>query len=525
MRVDGLSQIQARARAEVDLFWFARNIMGWKDLDDVFHGQICRWLEDIESAPETWSDLCVPRKTFKTTLANQTYIPWRLMCNPNLAIAYAHATREGALKVFFALKQHLELNEKLKWMAPDVFYKDPRNESPMWTRDSIIVKRARIDPVPSVMVTAPDAPVTGFHFHLFVLDDVTGEANYKSKQKRESVKSFVRAIEPQLRYDSEWNVDLDGNRLQPKCLNIDTPWHHDDHSAMIAGYAAEGDARFFHRGMFGERGREPEDLKEGCILPELFPPGRLRKMKFKLKNLWSGQILCHSNPKKEAEFDVDDLHWYPSGVDNLPADRSYAFYTAEDPNRTVLSKGDHGVVLTAAVDHRGDVWVIDMRRGHPDIPTLVEWIVAQAVRYRPQALFMETVGYQQQLRFPVEDRLNELDLRTSIVEVSRGAHNRKDDRIRALSTVVRQGQLHLPYGIGTPISFELEHWQGDGSQDDTLDCIADIVMNGRRPRAPSHTHPRRPERTHSVIDVLDAGGGIPQRRAAFAGAAAARLVS
>jgi len=73
-----------RLLAEKSLYFYAKGILGFKDLVPHVHGKVCRFLQ----GPEKRKSLILPRRFFKTTIASIAFPSWRA----NKIVARSYST-------------------------------------------------------------------------------------------------------------------------------------------------------------------------------------------------------------------------------------------------------------------------------------------------------------------------------------------------------------------------------------------------------------------------------------------------
>jgi hypothetical protein len=69
-----------------------------------------------------------------------------MLRDPEITIGIFSHTKPVARKFLLQIKQELETNEDLKRVYPDVFWDDPRKESPAWSEDKGIVVKRKSNP-------------------------------------------------------------------------------------------------------------------------------------------------------------------------------------------------------------------------------------------------------------------------------------------------------------------------------------------------------------------------------------------
>ena len=487
-----------RVRAEGDLYFFCTDVLQmdrrrfaleagravrpddmdlWPDL----HEEMTKFLAGVETEKETYTCVLVPRGHLKTSIM-VGYVVWRLLRDPDLRVLVVNGAEQYAMDSIDLAKQYFMLPE-VQRLWPDVVWSEPSADAPAWTQHRLTLRRKIIDRVPSLTARGVTSTFASMHYHLVVLDDIVNEDNYKEQEQRDKVREARDHVDHLL-------------RSYGRVVNLGTRWHHDDaHGDLVAGAGWKGEApkgryvgqvRLFHRGCWLENG-EP-------ILPTRWTrEGLLQKQARVTKKEWAAHYLNDPNPSDDALFLETDFRWFKLGEDGMPpVPGPFNFYTAVDPNRSVKTQHDPCVVMTGCKDTEGRLWVVEMSRGHPSGPEIVDWIRAQVLRWRPMAVVVETNNFQLQLcQWLNEDMLKNGTV-YNVQEADRARDTRKYDRISAVEPLVRSHGLFMLEGMNE-LAGELKQFPS-GRNDDCLDALADLwrycpkpekaVVEKQRPKGP-----------------------------------------
>lgn len=140
---------------------------------DAVHPWLYARCREIEAAPDGYLDLWA-REHYKSTLITFAGIIQEIIRDPEITVGIFSHTKPVARKFMLQIKQELESNKDLHAVYPDVFYAEPKTESPRWSEEKGIVVRRKSNPKEATLEAhgLVDGQPTGAHFQLRVYDDV-----------------------------------------------------------------------------------------------------------------------------------------------------------------------------------------------------------------------------------------------------------------------------------------------------------------------------------------------------------------
>src|SRR6185503_7217142 len=106
-----------------------------------------------------------------------------------------------------SIKGHLESNERLLWLFPDILVRDPQRNAREWTKSAITVTRSRKDLKESTIQTiGVTGELTSKHYDHGVFDDIVGKENSQTKDAREGVIDFAKKARPLFDPVTSWGA-------------------------------------------------------------------------------------------------------------------------------------------------------------------------------------------------------------------------------------------------------------------------------------------------------------------------------
>ena len=170
--------LEYKAHALENFFFFAKEFLGYKDLEWSVHGQFINVFES--SAPRKL--VVMPRGTFKSTLGSVAYPIWRLLRNPDLTILLDSELYSNSKNFIREIKGHLQAEKMTEFFGNQI--------GPKWDEGEIILKSRQANRK-EASITAGGLGTTriGQHYDLIIGDD------YNSPQNSETVEKCQKVID------------------------------------------------------------------------------------------------------------------------------------------------------------------------------------------------------------------------------------------------------------------------------------------------------------------------------------------
>lgn len=163
------------------LYHTAKNLCGYKDLSPKTHMRIIRALQ----SPSKRKIVCVPRGTFKSSVASVAYTIWLLLNNPNLRILIDSELYGNSITYLREIKAHI-MSEGFMYLYGDW-------TTSVWNESEITISaRTKILKEPSITVGGIGTTKVGQHYDVIIGDDYNSPANSGSPEQRGKVISHYQ---------------------------------------------------------------------------------------------------------------------------------------------------------------------------------------------------------------------------------------------------------------------------------------------------------------------------------------------
>ncbi len=173
--------LELKAECLENFFFFAKDFLGYKDLEWGVHGQFVNVFES--GAPRKL--VVMPRGTFKSTLGSVAYPIWRLLRNPDLTILLDSELYSNSKNFIREIKGHLQSERMTRLFGNQVGDK--------WDEGEIILKTRKAN-IKEASITAGGLGTVkvGQHFGLIIADDMNSPANSETPEKCQKIIDHMR---------------------------------------------------------------------------------------------------------------------------------------------------------------------------------------------------------------------------------------------------------------------------------------------------------------------------------------------
>ena len=151
-------------------------LVGVLNQTHALHPWVYERCREVEAEPDGCLDLWA-RGHMKTSLITFAGSIQEIIRNPEITIGIFGNDRPVAKGFLRQIKAEMEMNDKLPTYWPDIFWKQPKRESPKWSEDEGLVVKRKGNPREATISAwgLVDAQPTGRHFGLRIYDDAVTE--------------------------------------------------------------------------------------------------------------------------------------------------------------------------------------------------------------------------------------------------------------------------------------------------------------------------------------------------------------
>ena len=458
------------------LFFMLTKILGREDLD---HPWLFARCLEVQANPNGHLDLWA-REHGKSSIITFGQTIRDIICNAEITVGIFSHTRPVAKDFLGQIKFEMEQNTLLKDCYPDVLWKNPKKQAPVWSLDKGIVVKRNQNPKEATVEAwgLVDGQPTGKHFSLLVYDDVV---------TRESVST------PEMitKVTDAWALSLNLGARGGQQRYIGTRYHHNDtYKVMLERGAAIGR---IHPATHNGIADGPPVLLSKEALQE--------KRKAMGAHVFGCQMLLNPHADVARGFQEKWLRYWQPPISMQPSAYSmvergetpvlgngaaaplFNKYIVVDPAGARKRNSDYTVMLVIGLGHDKNWYVIDGIRDRLNLKGRAEMLFMLHRRHSPLAVGYEQYGMQADIEY-IETEQEARNYRFGITAL--GGNVAKNDRILSLGPYFEQGRIYLP----TRLPFITCEGKWDDltrcfieeylafpvtSHDDMLDCFARIV--------------------------------------------------
>ena len=413
-----LPEAQARSKLRrlylSDLYALIRYGLRRFDFDHPWLFARCR---EVQSDPDGVLDLW-SRGHRKSSIITFGLTIQEIIINQNITIGIFSHTRPAAKSFLKQIKHELERNGHLKNVFSDVFYSEPKRESPKWSEDEGLVVR-RTGNTRECTVEAwglVDGQPIGKHFDLCIYDDIV---THESVSSPEMIAKTTDA----------WSLSLSLIAEGGRRRYIGTRYHQNDTWAEM-----------LRRG--GARARIHPATDDGTSSgnPVLFTRHELNETR-RIQGVYNfaSQYLLNPVADEAQGFKNEWVKYYDTC--NMS---SMVRWIIIDPANAKKKTSDYTAGWVIGFSEDGTAYVLDAVRDRLNLVERTALLFNWHRKYRPHGVGYEQYGMQADIQH-IND-MQEKDNYRFKIYVLRGQLS-KVDRIRRMIPLFEQGTIYFPRSL------------------------------------------------------------------------------
>ncbi len=288
-----------KKKAETDLHFFCKAILGLTRLTNHLHREVCKFIQQI---PPYRKLIMLPRDTFKSTIvakglpihkfiqSKENNVYWPGHDGLETKVLLTCETEHHASKHILWIQQHFQRNALLRTLWPDKCWPNPRRDARKWNSSMFFLPRelSYEQSDPTMQGIGVGGAIVGAHFTDLINDDLISLEARGSDSVMESAKEWQKVSRPMLE-DQDTSQEY----------TIGTHWATNDlYADMIEN---DPTVSVYKRSL----------IENGvCIFPEEFSKQAIHNLRTSLGPLFS--LLYLNNPRDAGltDFKESDLRFY-----------------------------------------------------------------------------------------------------------------------------------------------------------------------------------------------------------------------
>jgi predicted phage terminase large subunit-like protein len=428
------------------LFYVLTRVLKRKDADRDWIYERCL---EVQENPDGYLDIWA-REHYKSTIITFALTIQEIIKDPELKAVIYSFNRPTAKAFLRQIKTEFETNATLKWLFPEIFYEDPKKESPRWSEDAGLLVKRKGNPKEATLEAygLVDGQPTGKHYSLMIYDDVVTKDSVTNAEMIDKV-------------TYAWEMSLNTGSEGCRKRYVGTRYHYaDTYKVMMDRGVAE--LRLY------------PCIKEGQSI--LFSEDYIAEKKKAMGSYtFACQMMC--DPKEDGSIgflEKDLRYWDAQKLDTLNT------YILIDPANAKKKKSDYTSIWVVGLGSDQNYYVMTMIRDKLSLTERTRVLFTLHRQYRPLMTFYERYGMQTDIEH-IQYVQEQTNYRFGIQEF--GGTMAKEDRILdGLQPIFEAHRMYLPNSC---IRTNYEHKREDLVQvfirDEYLAfpfCIHDDMLDG-----------------------------------------------
>jgi len=462
-----------------NLYDFNKHVMGWPDISEVPHRELCDFVDDKSKQKKL---ILLPRGHLKSSMVTVGYCVQQIARNPAIRILIINATYTMACTFLSQIKKTLQYNKVFR----ELYGSFDQNAS-MWSKDGIMVSQVEgeseyLTKEPTVVSWGVGGSLVSQHYDLVVMDDLVARENIGTKDQMEKVITCYRDVLDLL----ETGVGKHPYEL----IVIGTRW--DDYD--LYGWILDKKNKVYKNFSTLIKSAYEGDLETGDDLKVLFPKKFNRRHLLELKGEkgiyeFSCQYMNDPVPSESATFRKDWFRYYETS--DIKGE-SLNIFTLIDPAVSVSSSADYSAIVTIGLDKAHNIYIMDIVRKHLKPMDLIDEMFMNYERWHPHKMGIEAVSFSKTIKPFTEAEMRRRNVYMPLEEVKPLRNEGKELRIGSLEPYYRRGQIYHNRDLPQNENLEDELMRfPKGRHDDVIDALAYFPTLAFPPRQRTSSMRRR----------------------------------
>lgn len=459
-RLDDEKREWLRSNGKKSLFFLARAILGFSDLDKDIHRELCRAIQDYKN--NTRLLVIFPRTWFKSTIVSVAYPIWRAINDPNVRILVVQNSHSNACKKLSAIRDVFEKNALFKALYPEIL----PGPNDTWKAECLTVNRTISAPEGTFEAAGTGTAVTSRHYDAIIEDDtiapekdsMTGIVQQPTQLEVEKAIGWHRLAFPLMLHPSKSQNVVVGTRWADRDLLGWVMENQSEYKVLARAALEDGEGKPANWDSGGQPVWERFDAEVIKALEKAEGPYMFASLYLNMPTAAINQV-----------FKREWIQYWAT----MPETARLVCCTSVDPasaEKEESSDPDYTVVLTTAINPAdGQIYVLHYTRARLNPGETVQAIFDHHRIHNPVVIKVESISYQRTLNYWIKKRQTQLGQHFYIEEI-RGWKTSKEDRIRALQPYFAAGKISLKTGM-TELEHELLAFP-KSAHDDVIDALS-----------------------------------------------------
>ena len=445
-----------------ELFFFAKEICGFRDLSETTHEPICKRISTALVHNRRKAGVVIPRDHFKSSLGLATVLwlftravvlyknrDWRTLIDTNvLGLSSKHLRW---------IASQLRGNEEYIRLYGNFCDEDDEGVRVNQREIYISGRNLQVKREPNFMASGIRAEATGNHFDLQWYDDIVSEKNFDTIAKRQIAWEHYEASQ---------------FLKEPEALELFTAtrWH----DADVTGRILKREKELPEEMQSWDWYIKPIWEEEVPLFPERFPAERIRTMQATMSAFMFASQCMNDPVQKEFSIPFDSMTLYLPRIE-FPKRLRLKTVTLDPNFRDEQSVGgDNACLIVGAFCQWMKWWGLEVRLGKWTATELIDNLFEINSVYRPHVFKIER-KFTSFLAYSIKLRERELGITLPILWIDRDRRP-KEVRYTNLEPMFKGGRVRFAAEISERVKHEMEDELtrcGFSAHDDFLDALSD----------------------------------------------------